>query len=314
MAIDRIKEQKSFQNLPARTKRKVRSEMDNVTINDGKVVSNKTGEDVTDRYDVVLRTTDDQIRRLKETDDSSRHQIDNGEFIFAFFEKLTTVEGRFPSLTKPDVARLMYIATFISWEENRLQAPNGRHHYTKKDVEGLVDMSSRRFREFFNRLEGENIISETDTGELFIDPTIFYRGQLRNHEYDMADFNHTRLFRKTVRELYGEFKGRRLAQLAVIYSVLPFLNFSTNIVSYNPDETSEDLIRPMELSKLATLTGYKDDKAMKRSLNNIKLDGKPVFGFFENPHDRRTFRTVVNPRVVFAGNGESLRVIRALFN
>lgn len=96
--------------------------------------------------------------------------------------------------------------------------------------------------------------------------------------------------------------------------MLPFLNFSTNIVAYNPDETSEDLIKPIDLSRLTTLLGYSNKSVLKRTLNGIKVDGKPVFVFLENLHDRRQFRVVVNPRVVFAGNIESLRAIKALFN
>ena len=303
-----------WQSLHPKTKRGVQAIMDNVIFKDGIAINPETGEDVSHLVDVGLKTTPEQVRGLQAVDELTTHQVENGGFIFVFFKQLTTIEQRFPSLTKQDTARLMYIGTFVAWETNRLQSDNGKKHYTKKDLEGLVEMSTKRFNEFFRKLENEEIIKESETGELFMNPTVFYRGELRNHEYNISDFEYTRLFKKTVRELYAEFKGRRLAQLAVIYSVIPFLNFETNIVCYNPEETSDKLIKPMDLSDLAKLLGYVDASSLKRTLNRIKIDGKPVFGFFENPYDRRSYRIIVNPRVVFAGNSDSLRAIKILFN
>lgn len=314
MAIDRMEEQRIWKEAHPKVRGYLLDLMDNVAFQDGRAWDTRTGEEVTHLVDVGLKTTDKQVRRLKETNELTKHEKENGGFIFAFFKQLTSIQERFPSLTKQDIARLMYIATYINYEDNRLQSDNGKRHYNKKDVEKLVEMSTKRFNEFFRRLEAENIIHEAENGELYINQTIFYRGELRNHKYDVSDLSYTRMFKKTVRNLYHEFKGRRLGQLAVIYSVLPYLNFSTNIVCYNPAETSEDLIKPMELGELSKFLGYSDAHKLKRALNNIKIDDKPVFGFFDNPHDRRTKRIIVNPRVVFAGNGEQLKAIKVLFN
>lgn len=314
MGIDRVKEQQTWSGLHPKVKRGAYGIMNDVTFSGGRATHNRTGADVTHVVDVGLRTTHKQIRGLKAADEMSEHVIDNGGFILAFFKELRMFEARFPKLTKQDTARLMYIGTFIAWETNRLQSDNGKKHYTKNDLEELVEMSRKRFNEFFKRLEKADIIHEKATGELFLNPTVFYRGDLKNHEYDIKDFKYTRLFKKTVRELYSQFKGRKLAQLANIYSVLPFISFGTNIVCYNPEETSEDLIRPMPLNKLAVLLGYEDNHKLKRALETIKVDNNPVFWVAPNVHDKRAFRIIVNPRVVFAGDGESLRAVKAMFN
>lgn len=314
MAIDRVKEQQIWQGLHPKVKRGVQSILEDTTFKDGQATHNKTGEDVTHLVDIGIKTTQRQVRALEGNSEIDRHTIDNGGFIIAFFTQARTIEERFPTLTKQDTARLMYIGTFIAWETNRLQSDNGKKHYTKKDLEELVEMSTKRFNELFKRLENEGIIHEEESGEIFINPTVFYRGKVSQHKYDVSELIYTRMFKDTVRNLYAQYKGRTLGQLAIIYSVLPFLNFNTNIICYNPEETSEDLIRPMSLDKLAALLGYVDASSLKRSLNRIKVDGKPVFGFFENPYDRRKWRIIVNPRVVFAGDGEALKAINVLFN
>ncbi|WP_428909058.1 hypothetical protein [Niallia sp. Krafla_26] len=306
--VDRIEEQRAWGDLHPKVKRGV------LAIKESVEFKTADGRDVSHMFDVSLRTTAKQVRSLKAIDEMTEHEIENGKFIFAFFQKAQTVEARFPMLTSQDTARLMFIGTYVAWETNRLQSDNGKKAYNKKDLEKLVEMSTKRFNDFFKRLKDAYIIHEADTGELFVNPTIFYRGDLKSHEYDISDLQYTRLFKKTIRDLYEQFKGRKLGQLATIYSVLPFLNFNTNIVCFNPEETDEDLIRPMNLENLAALLGSQDTHKLKTALNNIKVEGKPVFTFVEDPYDRRQKRIIVNPRVVYGGNGESLKAIKALFN
>src|SRR5699024_8885543 len=197
---------------------------------------------------------------------------------------------------------------------NRLQTDNGKKHYVKKDIEELVGMSRKRFNEFYRELEKEGIIEEKETGEIIMNQSVFYRGELSNNEYDVQDLDYTQLFRKTVRKLYAEFQGRRLAQLANIYAVLPFLNLHYNIVCHNPAETSEELVRPMTLTELAEILAYSDSHKLKRALETIKVDGRPVFWLPHNVHDKRQTRIVVSPYVVFSGGGDSLKALKAMFN
>lgn len=279
-----------------------------------KIIDADTGEDVSHLYEVGFKTPKKKGRSYRIMRKFNDHDTEHGRHILLFFHKIVTMDKQLPSLTKQDIARMLYLATFIKYESNRLQSDNGRKHYTKKDLEEMLSMSTKRFNEFFSRLENENVIQEIETGETYINPTIAYYGSKKSNPYDISDFQHTRLFKDTVRELYQEFKGRRLGQLSVIYSVLPFLNFQSNIICHNPDETSDKLVKPMELKELADLLGYDNSSRLKQTLNRIKVRNEPVFGFFENPHDRRSYRIVVNPRVVFAGNGESLEAIKILFN
>lgn len=315
MSINHGKEQKVWNELSSKTKQVAHDYIENHIVKEGRAFSTTTGEEITDKIHTGINVIDKQVRRLQETDELSRHQIENGGFIFALFKQSTSIKERFPTLSKPDIARLMYIVTFTAWETGRLQSENGKEIYTKKDLSELIGMSKKRFNEFFRKLKNENIIQETkETGEIFINPSVFYRGNLKNHGYDISEYQYTRLFRKTVHDLYKQFQGRRLGQLANIYAVLPFLNFDTNIICHNPTETSEDLIRPMTLQEVSKMLEYGNDSKLKAALNDIKIDNKPVFGFFEDPHNRRQLRIVINPRIVFAGNGESLKAIKALFN
>jgi len=279
-----------------------------------KLYDTVTGEDVTHLYELSYKTSENKARHYRLSRKLNKHDAENGSHVIVFFRQLIGIEKEFPTLTKQDIARLLYLSTFIKYESNRIQSDNGRKIYDKKDLEAMFEMSTKRFNEFFKRLENENIIQETATGEIYLNPTVAYFGHLKSIPYDISDLQHTRLFKRTVRNLYQQFKGRKLGQLSVIYSILPYLNFSSNIICHNPNETASKLIKPMNLKELADILGYENVSRLKTILNDIKIDNEYVFVFADNPDDRRQKRIVVNPRVVFAGNGEQLEAIKVLFN
>jgi hypothetical protein len=309
--MNRKTEQLAWQNLSPKQKRGFMTLKDNATIKDGKVFD-RTGNDQSHRASLVINTTEPQREALKARDEMARHEIENGYFVFAFFESCKTMGERYPTLTQADLARLMFVGTYTGYQTGRLQHDNGRA-IDKKALEKLVGLSRNKFGEFYRKLVADDILQELGD-EVFVNPSVFYRGSLKDLPYHLDEYRHTRMFRQTVRDLYARYTGRSTAQLAVIYAVLPFLNFDTNVVCFNPEETEEDNIRPMNLENLAALLHYRDTSKLKRSLNSVKIDGQHAFWLPTNVNDRRERRIIANPRVVYAGKAESLRAIKVLFN
>lgn len=304
----------SFRGLSEQTRQKAVGQKLNYVVVDGNAYDTKTGESLEGRYihDLKPVRTEKQFQIIESKAELGSHEQENGGFVFTFFKQSRMISERFPSLNNADIARLMYIGTYIAWQTGRLQYDNGKV-IDRLGFEKLTGLSAKRSRELFQRYVDEGILSEQQDG-IYMNATVFYRGNVREIKSEVADLQYTRLFKKTVRELYEQSNGRTVGQLALVYSVLPFLNFATNIVCYNPDEVDTDLIRPMNLEKLAVLLEYGNPAKLKTALNRVKIDGKVVFGFFEDVHDRRQKRITVNPRVVFAGNGEQLQAIKAQFN
>jgi len=102
--------------------------------------------------------------------------------------------------------------------------------------------------------------------------------------------------------------------LALVYSVIPFLNFDSNMICHNPNEIVTDKVKPINIKELADILGYENDSKLKKSLNGINVDGVPMFTFIEGAYNRRNKRIIVNPRIIFAGNGEALEQIKKYFN
>jgi hypothetical protein len=313
--VNRISEEQALSNVHPKLRVRIQDVQQNAVIENG-VIRDGNGNDVSHLVKLapnVKPASPYQRQALRDKDDMAVHSDENGGFVMAMFKAKQTHDHRFVSLTQQDLARLMFIGTYVTWQTGRLQ--RGKHIIRKKDLQDMLVMSTKRFNEFFKKLINEDIISEVkETGEIFVNPTVFYRGDVKNHPSDIRDYDYTRVFRKTVRELYEQYNGRKLGQLAIVYSVLPFLNFDSNVVCYNPEETDLTLLRPMPVSKLAVLLGYKDPHKLTVALRGVKLGDQPVFTFAHNPRNYKEKRIVVNPRVVFAGNGEELNGLKVLFN
>lgn len=305
MAIDRRREQRRWANLTPQTKRGVLARKE--------AIESELGERLA-HFEIVLKTTEPQARGRKTLDELRNHSDENGGFVFALFNGCMTMTERFPSLSRSDLARLMFLGTYTNYD-GRLQYDNGRP-INRKALESLLNMSRARFSEFYGKLLADGIINdENEHGDIYVNPSIFYRGSLDDAEYKLDEYRHTRLFRRTVRNLYERYNGRSIKQLAIVFAVLPFINFSFNVVCFNPEEQNEDRVSPMDLDRLAALLNYKDTQKLRTALGSLKLDGKPVFLLVPDVNDKRKRRIIVNPRVVFAGTDPAkLAAIKVLFN
>lgn len=311
MAVSRMREQVAWSSLHQNVKRKVSGLKENLTVIDGRAYS-QNGTDVSHMVEVTMKTTEQQVKGKQTVENLAQHEEDNGGFVFSFFKSCMTMEQQFPTLSQSDLARIMFIGTFAGWSTGELKHDNGVS-INKNSLWELVGMSRSKFNAFYKSIVDCEIIAEQD-GAIFMNPTYFFRGSMSEVKHMTEDLQYTRLFRNTVRELYAMYNGRTIKQLAIIYSVLPFVNFNFNIIAFNPDEAHMDLIEPIPLDKLAIMLGYADHRKFKKALNSIKYKDQPVFGFFETNGDRRKKKTVVNPKVIYAGNGKSLDGISALFN
>ncbi|GAA0427284.1 hypothetical protein GCM10008934_16340 [Virgibacillus salarius] len=304
-------EQQAYKDLHPNTREELVKKSQNFAVVDGQPINPDTGE-ILENIDIQTVITNQQVTAKRAIENLAQHQTDHGGFFFAYYEACKSMSDRFPQLTQSDLARLMFVGTYLSWETNHLVYDNGRP-INKRALGELLGMRSRnKYSEFYRKLIDNEIIYEQKSG-LVMNATVFYRGTDKKASIDAKKMQYTRLFRKTIRELYAMFSGRSIKKLGVLYAVLPYINFNYNIVSKNPTEVQSEKIEPMPVSELADKLGYSDARKLMPVLREIKYEGKPVFGFFETDGDARKKKIVVNPSVVYAGNGKRLDAIKILF-
>lgn len=278
---------------------------------DGKFFNPETGEDMSYKVEVRHRLTEAQRKAVRIRGILKQHQTEYNGFVFAFSTESTPIEERFPNLNQSDLARLLFIGTYVSYDDGEslskgtLKHPNGVK-IEKKSLNLLMGMSRNRYAEFYDKLLNAEVLSETDGG-VEMNPYVFYWG--KNSGEVKGGYQYTRLFRKSVRDLYKQYNGRSIKKLGLLYLVLPYINFNFNVLSTNPSEVEAEKVIPLTIGELAEKLRYGSSKSLRRTLHDIKYEGEPVFGFVEI-NDRRKRKIVVNPRVVYAGNGKHLDAIK----
>ncbi|PBB05745.1 hypothetical protein [Salimicrobium humidisoli] len=306
-------EEKAFRELHPETKRKAMTK--NFIVEEGNVIDTDTGEVVNDQYELLPVVSGEVIERRKEgakvKEAIHDHNEENGGFVFAYYEACKQMNERFPDLNQADLASLMFIGVHMSFGTNLIVHANGKK-LDKKGLGELLGMSRNKFSQFYRKLKANGILHETDAG-LMMSPEVFYRGHAKDASKSTEALQHTRMYRKTIKDLYGQFDARSMKKLGLVYSVLPYVNFRVNVVCKNPVTNNPDELNAMTIGELAEAIGYQSARKLSQSLREVKYNGQSVFKLVEDDGDARSKYIIVNPSVVYAGSGEALEGLRVLF-
>lgn len=241
-----------------------------------------------------------------------QHAIDNGGFIFALFKYNKDILNSLNGLSKPDIARLMFIATYTHYDTGRLQKGDGTV-ITTDNIPDLIRLTKYRCKEYINKLLQLGVITITDKKEIVMSKAYFIRGSTKNIK--KKDISYTKLYKNTVRVLFNKANNREISHLATVYMLLPYINLNHNIISKNPLEKDVSLVEAMDTTELAKTLGYSSYNKFTATINKLTIDDQPLFTYFNNAKERRKKHIVVNPRIVYGGNNaKHLESIKAMFN
>ncbi|MCL1700822.1 hypothetical protein [Lysinibacillus sp. Bpr_S20] len=310
---------KNINNLTRKEREEVIRLSMNHSIVNGKAYDNETGEYIGDRFQhewlTPIKKTFKNINPLYTKENKNAIEIHcegNGGFVFALFKSNSSILDRLPLLSKQDIARLMYIATFTHYHTGRLQKGDGTV-ITTDTFPALVRLTKQRATEYLNRLIDSNVVTVSQYNELLMSKEYFLRGTVKDIE--SKSINYTRLFKKTVRDLFQNASSREITHLSTIYMTLPYINLYHNVISYNPHENDPYMVRAMDTKILANELGYKSYNKLTTMLNKLTINDKKVFNYYTDINDRRKRNIVVNPDVVYAGNSaKQLESVKVFFN
>ena len=299
-----------FNQLHSKVKSKVINYKNNHIVQDGKVYSLE-GEDISYMFDPDLKVKfkDTQFEQYESMNSLYEFEKENGGFLFLFYR--INYEMELYNLNKSDIARLLYLSTFISYNDNKIVYDNGRH-ITDNALAAMLKLKDRQYKEYIKKLVTNNILI-LDNNNKYLNEHICKSGALNIKQLQKNNVQYIRLFKRTVRQLFELSNVRELNKLANVYMVLPYINLYTNIISYNPYEKDTDLIQPMTIKDLATKLGYVKVDAFRKIMYKTIIDNEYVFGFFLVDGAKNNMKVVVNPKIVYASNNENLNVIRVLF-
>jgi len=305
----------NFLDFNDKVKRKVIHQRSNFIVQDDEIYTHD-GENISHLYELSLNPIYISEKKNKEYQSKlilGKHEQENGGFVFMFYNSLCNMLELLPSLSKVDMSRLIFLTTYISYEENKIQYDNGKE-ITDKNLMELLRLNRNTYKPFIKKLVANKILNIDENGNKFLSQAFCKYGSINSKSLKDSEICYVRMFKKSIRDMFNETTIRELGRLSIIYLILPYLNRVTNIISYNPSEEDTKLIEPIPISDLANKFGYSDHVKFRKMMYGIKIGDSQAFGFFMKEEDKGLMRIVVNPKIVFAGNAEQLLAIEALFN
>lgn len=206
-------------------------------------------------------------------------------------------------LSQLDKARLLLLATYINYNDNKLVYPNGKS-ITRSHLSGLLRISEDRVRIFMNKMKELELITISDSRELYISKDLFFKGSANKQLYSNDYIGYTRIFINTYQYLYDTMDKRKLKYLGIIYNMLGYINFYHNVLCLEGiTEQDENKLKVMTLNELYTICTNKETytpsalSQFKSSLSNIKLDnGQPLFAFVKVD---KVDKILINPYLTY---------------
>lgn len=241
-----------------------------------------------------------------------------GGYIHMFYVKNELLFNNL-GLDPSTITRLIYLATYIDYNNRKtnLLVKYGQYKkvepMTRADIKKVMKLSDDVFRRFFKELNEKSILFEIDNN-FYISNKYFEKGAINNKEIDEVKLNneYTRIFIDTTRNLYEGSSTRQHKHLGYVFKLIPFLNYSRNILTYNTEETNFYNMNFLGLKDVCKLLGVNSDEGNDKKLEKqllklkVKIANKEYYLFKHvvsyGESEATTYDYfVMNPRITWRG-------------
>lgn len=269
-------------------------------------VDSDTGEVISGVY---ITTQEERERRRQYFANKDKWRTEICNFFF-YLHKMT--KG-FTELKPANAARLMYLATYLSYDNNYLYITQ-RTKMTKKMLPKVLNLKKDAIAQFLCDVVKSGYF-EFDGQLIRLSDKHFKRGEIENG----ANTRITKVFIATIRDLYNRTSASSHVYLGYIFMLIPLVNVQWNIICHNPFEKEIENVQPLTIGEFCSFIGYDVSNISRliKAIHYITFDvnGKHQrfcsFVYEENKKDMRIF---CNPNLFYSGkNKEKLDAMKVFF-
>lgn len=269
----------------------------------GTFIDERTGKSK-DLFEGDRIVTDKQLKGLIGKDEL-REQFENGDlfqcennFVWVCYTYNGLLNVSDYELERQDITRLIYFACFINYDG---YLKDGWKIITKSRMRTMSRLSENTFYTFYNKMVNLGIFIELEDGKISIKEELFSKGTLKKSIKKDNDF--TRLYTKTVKNLYESVKSKHHNVLGIYFSLIPYIHRQSNIVCYNPDSHMEEM-KIMTAGDLSRLVNhrYGIGKFIDDMLSIELENGDKILSFAQSDKDKEKSIMTINPDVIYGGN------------
>lgn len=221
-----------------------------------------------------------------------RDHLNLGEFYMTPCRK-----NQFEGLQPHDVARLVYLATFMDYD---CVLKSGDNKLTVDDLPQLLEVSKKTFDRLWEKIQGKYII-ESEDGALTV-VNGFLRGKQRRIEERL-----TKVFIQKLQAIYRNTPKSKRRLFGYVFQLLYHVNVEYNILAKNPLESELKLVEPITVKEFAVMIGYDESQVsrLEKAYSEVSFmcDGRlqHFCAFVDHGRNKEGRFVVINPRIFYAG-------------
>ncbi len=152
-----------------------------------------------------------------------------------------------------------------------------KRSFTKvKDFETVLNVKPLQAKKVIKALRIAAVLNVNDKGVYCMNPTYHWKG--KGHSSDVQ--KNVKLMDTGLKALRDA--GVKAKDLGTIYALLPYINYSKNLIVHNPYEYNVDKVLPMNLDDVAGVLNYEHPQRVSSKLRKITFtapDGRGMYAF-----------------------------------
>lgn len=186
------------------------------------------------------------------------------------------------------LAKVIYLVTYIDYDSNKLVTAEGSEHkkrlMKKTDVERVMGLSEKHFRQFWKSVTAYGFVSEEKDGSLTVCDK-FRKGELKLSKRE--NLRAVKIFTHSVRYMYEHTDNRSHKYLAYLFRLIPFISLRYNVLCTNPLEPDKTKVQKMTAKELCFRLGL-DTSHQTRLINKLF-----TLSFVDKQGDKRSVINVL---------------------
>ena len=188
-----------------------------------------------------------------------------GFYFMLYFENNELFDGR---IDEKHISRLIYLATYLDYENNRLVERVGRSNevLTEKDVKAKLNLDKKTYRAFMDEVIAKNLLTFNDDG-IYLSERFFCKGKCPK---DGRQFS--RVYVSTVRQLYLQTIPKQHKTLSYLFKLLPYCDLEYNVITKHPNKEDAMKYRMNKVDVAGLLNvEYKTYINIEKALENLEI-------------------------------------------
>ena len=250
----------------------------------------------------------DRIQRNKVYKENLERANQLGKFNFL------SIDANFSALAPANVARLIYLSTYLPFNDSYLRFKSTRQLSSRNlpEVLGISKSQANRFLE-----DASHYVTVDNDGYLALDNNAFIFGSLKQNTNSTA---FQKLHRDSFRKLYKATDVSKHKLLGYIFMMLPYINKEYNLLCSNIYKTELWEIDTLSVPRFCRAIHYseanahrliKEYESITFSVGNTQ---EQFCTFVSDGGNRADSLIYINPRILYNGSNAHLFELHSLFN